>query len=316
MSKKLLIFGGSGFIGGNLVMTACKRHWDVCIADNRPIPEAEWWLVNITDKVMVDKVIEDVKPTAVVNLAAVADIDLAEREQELANKINVEGARSIAESCARRAIRHILFSSDAVFDGQARLYHEEDSPNPINYYGRTKAEAEKAVLRAYPSTVIIRISLVLGFPVTAGNSFFANLESKLREGNEIYCPIDEIRTPVDVITLSECVLELCENDFSGVIHIGAIDSISRYDLTRKLTRRMGFDEQLVKPQTSTEVTPDRAPRHKNGIISVAKAERILRTKLLSTDDGIKRAFSERPVRIRSLNQEQWRMEHDEAEGYA
>ncbi len=303
MAKKLMIFGGSGFIGGNLVMTAYKRHWEVCIADNRPIPEAEWWLVNINDREMVDKVIEDVKPTAVVNVAAVADIDLAEREQELAYQINVDGARFIAESCASRGIRHILFSSDAVFDGQDRLYHEEDAPNPVNYYGRTKAEAEKAVLKVYPSTVIIRISLVLGFPITAGNSFFANLEKKLREGKEVLCPMDEIRTPVDVLTLSECVLELCENDFSGVIHIGATDSISRYDLTRKLARRMGFDEEAVKPQAATETTTGRATRHKNGIISVAKARRILKTRLLSTEDGIKRAFSERPMRIKSLGQE-------------
>ena len=303
MSKKLLIFGGSGFVGGNLVMTACKRNWEVSIADNRPIPQAEWWLVNILDREMVDKVIEDVKPTAVVNVAAVADIDQAEREQELADKVNVEGARYIAESCAKRGIRLVFFSSDAVFDGQGGLYDEEDIPNPINYYGRTKAEAEKAVLQACPSAAIIRISLVLGFPVTSGNSFFANLESKLREGREIFCPTDEVRTPVDVTTLSECVLELCENDFSGLIHIGATDSLNRYELTRKITRRMGFDETMIKPQVQEEPKPERAPRHKNGIISVVKAQRILETRLLSTEEGIKRAFNERPVRSKPSNLE-------------
>jgi len=303
MSKKLLIFGGSGFVGGNLVLTACKQDWEVSIADNRPIPQAEWWLVDILDKDMLDKVIEDVKPTAVVNVAAVADIDQAEREQELADKVNVEGARYIAESCAKRGIKLVFFSSDAVFDGQGGQYTEEDIPNPINHYGRTKAEAEKAVLQACPSAAIIRISLVLGFPVTTGNSFFANLESKLREGKEILCPLDEIRTPVDVTTLSECVLELCENDFSGLIHIGATDSINRYDLTRKAARRMGFDETLVKPQILPEASSGRAPRHKNGIISVAKAQRILRTRLLSSEGGIKRAFSERPVRTKPTNQE-------------
>ena len=303
MTKKLLIFGGSGFVGGNLVMTACKRNWEACIADNRPIPQAEWWLVNILDKDMIDKVISDVKPTAVVNVAAVADIDQAENDQELAYQVNVEGALNIAESCAAHGIRLIFFSSDAVFSGQGCLYHEEDMPNPINAYGRTKAEAEKAVLKACPSAAIIRISLVLGFPVTSGNSFFANVESKLRAGKEILCPIDEIRTPVDVITLSECVLELCESNYAGLIHIGATDSINRYDLTRKITRRMGFDEKLVKAQAPEEIRPGRAPRHKNGIISVAKAQRILNTKLLSTEEGIKRAFIEKPVRIKSSHLE-------------
>jgi hypothetical protein len=66
---------------------------------------------------------------------------------------------------------------------------------------------------------------------------------------------------------------------------------------------MGFDERLLKAQAPAEPGPGRAPRHKNGIISVAKAQAILHTRLLSTEDGIKRAFSERPVRTKPTNQD-------------
>lgn len=303
MSRKLLIFGGSGFVGGNLTRTAQASGWEVCIADNRPLFQAEWWSVNITDREMVEKVIADFRPSALVNLAAVADIDLAERERELAYRVNAEGARTLAEVCGKNGIRYIFFSSDAVFDGQSRDYTEDDQPNPVNYYGFTKWEAEKAVRQVCPQAAIIRISLVLGFPITEGNSFFANLESKLRLGKEVLSPTDEIRTPVDVLTLSEAVLELCENDFTGVIHIGATDSISRYDLSRKLARRMGLDDGLIKPHSQSDAIGQaigRAPRHKNGIISVAKAQDILKTRLLTTEEGIKRAFSERPIRTTAL----------------
>jgi len=306
MTKKLMIFGGSGFVGGNLARHAQRQGWQVCIADNRPLLGSEWWSVNITDREMVEKAIQEIEPSAVVNVAAVADIDLAEREQELAYRVNVEGAKNIAESCAKRGIRYVIFSSDAVFDGKGAHYVEEDPPNPVNFYGRTKMDAEKAVLQAYPQAVIIRVSLVLGFPVTEGNSFFASLESKLQRGQEILSPTDEVRTPVDVITLSEIVLELCEGDFSGVIHVGATDSLSRYELSRKLARRMGFDEKLIKPQVLTGATTGivgRAPRHKNGVISVAKAQRMLKTHLLSTEEGIKRAFSERHIRTKIFDME-------------
>ncbi len=293
--KKIMIFGGSGFVGGNLAKIARAKGWYVSIADSfyRPgVEDADWKTINIAEKDAVDRVIEDTKPDAVVNVAAVADIDKAELEKDLAWQVNVEGARHVAESCARRGIRHVFFSSDAVFDGKGHRYIEEDEPNPVNYYGYTKAEAEKAVLGAHPQAVVIRISLVLGFPVTGGNSFLAGLASKLKAGQEILCPADEIRTPVDVITLSECVLELAENDFSGMLHIGATGSINRYELTKKLARRMGFDEGLVKPRVSQD-KPNRAPRHKNGIISVSRAQRVLRTKLLSLDEGIERAIAER-----------------------
>jgi dTDP-4-dehydrorhamnose reductase len=153
-------------------------------------------------------------------------------------------------------------------------------------------EAEKDVLQACPSAAVIRISLVLGYPIESGNSFFANLQSKLKDGKNIPTPTYEIRTPVDVYTLSECVLELCENDYVGVLHIGATNSISRYDLTRQLAQRMGFDEKMIKPQTVPEVKAGRAPRHKNGIISVVKAQGLLKTKLLNTAESIQRAFNQ------------------------
>ena len=291
MGKKLMIFGGGGFIGGNLTRVAQQKGWEVYAVDNRPRLQAEWRTADISDKDTVDEVIRSVSPEAVVNLAAIADIDQAEREKELAHRVNVDGARFIAESCSTHGIRYVFFSSDAVFDGEAGPYAEGDAPRPVNYYGRTKMEAEKAVLEAYPRAVIVRISLVLGFPVTGGNSFFANLLGKLKEQKDLAYPIDEIRTPVDVLTLCECVLELCESDFFGVIHVGATDSISRYDLVRKLTRGFGYDENRIVPQALPKVNPGRAPRHKNGIINVAKAQRVLKTRLLSTDQGIQRALS-------------------------
>jgi dTDP-4-dehydrorhamnose reductase len=235
-----------------------------------------------------------VHPDAVVNVAAIADIDLAEQKKELAYKVNVDGARFVAQCCAARKAPYVFFSSDAVFDGERDGYGEEDVPRPVNYYGRTKLEAEQAVLGVYPSAAVIRISLVLGFPLASGNSFLAALYAKLKEGKTISAPTFEVRTPVDVSTLSECVLELCANGFAGIMHIGATDSISRYDLTRILARRMGCDEQRISPQNQPEVNPARAPRHKNGIIRIDKARRILKTRLLSTEAGIERAFQEKP----------------------
>jgi dTDP-4-dehydrorhamnose reductase len=293
MSKKLVIFGGSGFVGGNLAAIAQRQNWQVYIADFNPGVHGEWLKVNIADRQAVDELLASVTPTAVVNVAAIADIDRAEREKDLAYQVNVLGARNIAESCARRAIRYVFFSSDAVFDGQATQYTEEDPPHPVNYYGQTKAEAEQAVLQACPGAAVIRISLVLGFPVVSGNAFFASLESKLKDGKPIPAPVYEIRTPVDVITLSEAVLELCENNFCGLLHIGATGSINRFDLSIILARRMGYPADLIQLQTAPEVKPGRAPRHGNGIISVAKAQRVLQTKMLSTQESIQRAFNEK-----------------------
>jgi dTDP-4-dehydrorhamnose reductase len=292
---KLLIFGGSGFVGGNLASIAIKEGWEVMVADTRPGPLGEWRAVDITSGASVSAVFTDVQPDAVVNVAAIADIDLVEQKKELAFQVNVEGARFVAQNSALRHIPYVFFSSDAVFDGQRNLYREEDATNPVNTYGHTKMQAEQAVMRACPAAAIIRISLVLGFPLGTGNSFFANLHAKLKEGQTVFAPTYEIRTPVDVITLSECVLELCTNRLAGLIHIGATDSISRYDLTRLIALRLGVAGDRVQPQTAPDANPARALRHKNGILSVAKAQSILKTPLPDTAASLERAFREKPA---------------------
>jgi dTDP-4-dehydrorhamnose reductase len=289
---KLMIFGGSGFVGGNLTAAAQRKGWMVTIADNffRPgLTDVEWLSVDITDKAAVKDAVLAVKPDAVVNVAAIADIDKAEQDRELARAVNVEGAVNVAEACRLANARYVFFSSDAVYDGKGPCYTEDDMPCPVNFYGQTKAEAEKGVLAACPGAAVIRISLVLGMPLTGGNSFVGALQSKLASGADVPCPIDEIRTPVDVHTLCEAVLELAGNHFSGILHIGCTESVDRYSLTRRLTGLLGYDVTLVKAKQPGNEGTGRAARHKNGIISVKKAQGILKTAMLNLDETMRRA---------------------------
>jgi len=293
--NKLLVFGGNGFVGGNLAKFALEQGWQVVVADLAAHPRvdgAEWIGVDITQPDQIQRALEETRPDAVLNVAALADIDRVERERKLAWKINVDGARWIAQNCTTAGIPYVFFSSDAVFDGLQGPYAEDDLPAPVNYYGVTKAEAEIAVLASHPGAAVIRISLVLGLPLTAGNSFMAGLQEKLRAGKEVLCPVDEIRTPVDVHTLSACVLELVSVRFSGLLHIGCTESIDRFSLTRRLAQEMGYSQDLVRAQTDLEELPGRAPRHKYGILDVSKARRVLNTHLPSLDETIHRALNQ------------------------
>jgi len=297
MSGKLLVFGGGGFVGGNLCSLALGEGWEVHVADatvRDALPGASWHAVDITRAEKVRALVSDVRPQAVVDLAAVADVDRAEREKDLARAVNVEAARVIAAACAGAGARCIYFSSDAVFAGTAERYAEEDAPDPVNWYGRTKADGEQAVREACPRAVIVRISLVLGFPVTDGNSFLAGLEQKLAAGAPVACPTEEIRTPIDVLTLCACVLELCRPGFAGAIHLGATDSVDRFTLTRRAASLMGARETLVTAQQQGQPQVGRAARHRRGVISVDKAKRLLVTPLLDWERTLQKAFDDRP----------------------
>ena len=308
MKRKLVVFGGGGFVGGNLCTIALRKGWEVHIADaavRQAIPAAHWHALDITDAAAVRTLMQELRPAAAVDLAAVADIDRAEGERELAQAVNVQAAGTIAAACAAEGAACLYFSSDAVFPGTGGPYHEDDPLEPVNYYGRTKMEGERAVLRACPGAAVVRISLALGFPVTDGNSFFAALEAALQAGREIVAPADEIRTPVDVLTLSDCVLELLDRRFAGIMHVGSTDSIDRASLSRRAAALMGFPDARIRPEADLRpdadvrvepgggAKPGRAPRHKHGIISVARAQAFLATPLLTAERSIERGIRER-----------------------
>jgi dTDP-4-dehydrorhamnose reductase len=296
MGGRLLIFGGGGFVGGNLAAVALSRGWEVHIADRgtgRAIPVASWQALDVTQAVAVRRLVAELKPDAAVYLAAVADIDRAEREKDLAWAVNAEGARIAASACAEAGAACLYMSSDAVFAGTAEVYGEDDPPAPVNFYGRTKAEGEKAALAAHPRAGVVRISLALGFPLAIGNSFLAALEVKLRQGQGIVCPADELRTPIDVFTLASCLLELAEKGFAGIVHLGSTDSIDRLVLTRRAAVLMGYPRARISSQPAGVDSNGRAPRHKRGVISVAKARGLLSTPLLTAERSIRRAIEER-----------------------
>jgi dTDP-4-dehydrorhamnose reductase len=292
--EKLLVLGGSGFVGGNIVQSSLVG-WEAAVFEKQRHPDLGSVLfreVDITDRGELLAAMDELRPDAVVNAAAISNIDFAEQNRDLAWRVNVTGAENAAEGCARLDARYVFFSSDAVFDGAAGPYREQDAVSPVNFYGKTKAEAEKAVLSIYPRTAVVRISLVVGYPVTGGNSFYPSLEERLRRGEEIRYPERELRTPVDVLTLAEAVLELGKNDVRGIIHIGSTGSVSRYELARMVAKEMGYSPDSIGPEKA-DAGPGRAPRHRNGVISVERARALLRTKMLSVEETVRRSVRDR-----------------------
>lgn len=294
MIGSLLVFGGGGFVGGNLCTVALRRNVRVHIADYKvreAIPGAEWHQVDVTDAAHVKRLIGDLKPNFVVDLAAVSDIDLAEMDNEIAHSINVTAAQTMAKGCAQVGAHFLYFSSDAVYSGNEGPYRETHELEPINYYGRTKKEGETAISAELPDATLVRISLALGFPVTDGNSFFASLAKKLESGSTVAAPADEVRTPLDVLTISEAVLELLERKHAGPMNLGSTSSIDRASLTRRAAELLGYPDAQIDDGPAEK--QGRAPRHKKGIMDVSAARKLLKTKLPSAEGAIERAIRER-----------------------
>jgi len=285
---RLLIIGSTGFLGQHVARKGAGT-FEVFEADLvRPGGE-HGVSIDITSAGSVNAAFDQTKPSCAILLAAVSDIDQCEQRPELAEAVNVCGAAHVASACRRMGTRLLFTSSAAVFDGTRHGYRETDSPTPVSVYGRTKARAEQLIATELPEAVILRLALVIGYAQGDGtNAMLNKFAAKLRAGEPVSLPNFEYRNPIDAATLSDAMLELLMNQSAvGVLHLGATESISRFELGVRLARRLGYSTTLVKPQT--EPIPGRAPRGLDHFLISERIAAVCHLRLPSCEEVIERA---------------------------
>ncbi|MDO8339829.1 MAG: SDR family oxidoreductase, partial [Candidatus Burarchaeum sp.] len=181
---RLLVVGASGQLGRALVEAALE--WDFEVTgtyesrpENGPSAPLQHFHLDMTDAKEVEAVFEKAKPDACVLAAAYTNVDGCETDPAKADRINVEGTRNVAEACKKRNCLFVFISSDYVFDGKKGPYSEEDKPNPINHYGKTKLEGEK-IAQGLKEHLIVRTTVVFDF--REGKNFATRLVERLKAG--------------------------------------------------------------------------------------------------------------------------------------
>lgn len=276
-------------VGGSICCLGL-RDWDVYATylTNLPaMPEINWHRIDITEPDSVGTLVKALKPDLMVHTAALADIDACEANPELAWRVNFNGTRNVAEAAEEIGSRLIHLSTSNVFDGRKGNYKESDETHGINAYSETKISAEQEVLQ-HPDALVIRTSLVLGFPKPAGRSFLAGAVKTLREERSIKLPAEEIRSPIDSLTLSRCILELGNSHHTGILHLAGIERLSRYEMGLRIARKLDCKTSLVVPANKNPT--GRAPRPRDVSLDTTKARAMLKTRLPNFNEALDRAF--------------------------
>lgn len=237
---KVIVTGASGNLGNALLKTLDTGFFDLI-----PLSKND---LDITNHKAVDKFLSensDVK--YLLNCAAYTDVPKAEKEKELANKINNYGPYVLARNCLKYGIHLVHFSTDFVFDGSKNNpYSEEDATNPLNVYGLTKFLGEKSirdVMQENPLYTIFRVQWLFG---ENGNNFFKKILEKYKEKSEISLVSDEFGSPCSVDFISSIILECLENDkidkLKGeILNLTHDDSCSRYECGKYFLNKFGYD---------------------------------------------------------------------------
>jgi len=187
--------------------------------------------LELTETLNVDARIHALKPDLLIHCAALSRTKACEQDPQLARRINVEATAHLAQ--LSKNIPFIFLSSGEVFDGKTGWYGETDEPNPINVYGRTKLEAEQAVLQHSGHTVV-RIVLTAGTSETGDRSFVEDMCRTAKSGKDVTLYADEFRCPLPAGVIARVIWELVDRKQPGLYHLGGNERLSRWEIGETL----------------------------------------------------------------------------------
>jgi dTDP-4-dehydrorhamnose reductase len=287
-TKKILITGGTGFLGGHLLSQGHSRYKIVTTYHQSPhydITNVEWRHLKLSKIETITSLIQDIKPDVIIHPAAISSVDLCEQQPQLAELINVQATVALAKAAAKHGIRFVFLSSDMVYDGETGLYSENDDVNPINYYGYTKVQAEEKIKDICPNHVIVRTAIIYGTVLANAHSFSDEMLHQVQNQRQVNLFYDQFRSPILVNNLAEAVFELADSSIVGTLNLGGKERISRYDFGMKMAHCYNFSTQLLN-RCSMDEFRHVAKRPRDVSLNIKKVLDLLKTSMLSCEEGL------------------------------
>ena len=233
----LLVTGATGTLG-----RAFARLCDLRGLPHRLTTRAD---MDIADPDSVARMLDALRPWAVVNTAGFVRVDDAEREADACARENCTGAAVLAAACAARDLPFLTFSSDLVFDGaKGAPYVESDPDAPLNVYGRSKAEAERRVLSAHPNALVVRTSAFFGH--WDHYNFVTILLRELAAGRPFIAVSDAVVSPTYVPDLVNASLDLLIDGASGLWHLANDGAVTWAEFAQRAARHAGLSADAIE----------------------------------------------------------------------
>lgn len=286
---KILITGVNGLVGKDVgYYLGFNSEYELYGFGRSPVcyaPRVKYVTLNLLDTDKLHKYLNDIKPEVIIHCAAMTKIDQCENEQTLAESINVDATKKLAEY----GVRMIYMSSDGVFSGNAGKYSESSVTDAQNFYGKTKARGEKAIFSINKNAVALRMS-IFGYNINNNKSVTQWAAENIKNQSPISGFTDVIINPLYTKQIVQVMKFLLKSDFTGVLNIGCRELVSKYELFCMLAKKMSLPSHNISP-TSVESMFFRAPRTRNTSLNVDKLKKEFGIEF-SIQDGIDEFYND------------------------
>ena len=209
------------------------------------------FFLDVTKKNNLEKIFSEIKPDVIIHTAAITDLDWCEKNKDFAYKTNVDGTKYVKELAEKNGIKLIFISTDSVFDGENGNYKEEEETNSVNFYSKTKIDAEK-IVSEYEKSLIVR-GTFFGLKNGGNESFFSNLIKRLDNNEKIKVPKDKISNGLFVRDFSKIIHKMCEKNLIGIYHVGSINNKNNFEFAKTIADVGGYDNNLIEECIFNEI---------------------------------------------------------------
>lgn len=272
---RIAVTGAGGGLGRAFVSSVGDEH------EVHPFPHQQ---VDVASADAVSETLVPLEPDVIVHCAAMTAVDACEEDPERATAVNAAGTGNVAAAARSAGALLVAISTDYVFDGEKEgAYTEEDRPNPISVYGRTKYEGELAAQDAGPELLIVRTAWVYG----AGDDFASKAVKRLAAGEEVGAIADQVGSPTHVEFLAQRLLPLVSSGIRGLVHLAGSEAVSWYDFLVR-AKALGDLPGEVAPQKAEELNrPAKRPANSALTSSILRDELPPMPRL---DEGIRKVL--------------------------
>ncbi len=264
----VLIVGANGTIGHSLVTAFKTAEKTVCLTTHhRGLVNGHRLFLDLSEDISTWSLPSAQISTAIL-CAAVTSQEKCRLEPEYSRRVNVVGTIALAKRLVDSGVFVIFFSTNLVFDGKKPFTKANDPVNPQNNYGRQKAEAEAELLKLGNKVSVVRFSKVFSPDMPLSQGWIRDLKA----GKEIHPFSDMVMSPIPLAFAVDVLLKVVGKRISGITQVSAEKDISYAEAAMRIARRLGLNEELIKPISYHKSGIEFAPLHTTLDVSRLQSE--------------------------------------------